>query len=182
MIKSEIASIISSAFDNCSIPSSEVPDIDLYMDQILTLVHSTKGQNEEKSLTKTMINNYTKEKLLKPVKGKKYSRQHILFMLLVYNLKSVLTIEDIKMLIDYCDAAVSDETGSYKKDELIKLYDECYKKYDDISRSLTNFIDGFIKDTESELDMFENVLTLCAISSIAKKSAEQLIKALSTEK
>jgi len=182
MNKNEIMDILSASFENCNIPESEVPDIDLYMDQILTLMRSARNSEDEKQLTKTMINNYTKEKMLKPVKGKKYPKQHILFMFLIYNLKSVLTIDDIKTLVNYCDSSISEDDGTYKKEELIDLYCDCYNKYEDISSHLKGFIETSLNDSNEELDMFKNILTLCAISSIAKKSAEQLIKELSAEK
>ena len=61
--------------------SEDIPALDLYMDQIMTLfdIHlaDNKRYDDDKLLTKTMINNYSKEGLLKPIKGKKYSKDHI---------------------------------------------------------------------------------------------------------
>ena len=65
---------------------ADLPDLDLYMDQITTLF-ADKTQEPEGLLTKTMINNYSKDGLIKPIKGKKYSKEHILQMLLIYWLK-----------------------------------------------------------------------------------------------
>ena len=57
--------------------SEDIPSIDLYMDQIMTLfdihLENNKRFENDKLLTKTMINNYSKEGILKPIKGKKYS-------------------------------------------------------------------------------------------------------------
>lgn len=74
---------------------ADLPDLDLYMDQITTLF-ADKTQEPDGLLTKTMINNYSKEGLLKPIKGKKYSKEHILQMLLIYRLKQTLSIQQIK--------------------------------------------------------------------------------------
>jgi len=85
-----------------SIELDSIPDIDLYMDQVITLFDNklthTKRHAEDKLLTKTMINNYTKDKLLMPAVKKKYTKEHIMLMILLYQLKHILTIGDIKTL------------------------------------------------------------------------------------
>ena len=56
------------------IGQNEIPDIDLYVDQIITLLEGRLGQNrrgkDDKVITKTMVNNYSKDGLLKRIKGK----------------------------------------------------------------------------------------------------------------
>ena len=60
----------------------EMPELDLYMDQVIQLfenkLSSLKRNDDEKILTKTMINNYAKGKLLLPIKNKKYTKEHLL--------------------------------------------------------------------------------------------------------
>ena len=94
--------ILSAAVADADLGSREIPNIDLYLDQILTLAADRLAQNQrgDKLLTKTMINNYTKDGLIKPVKGKKYDREHIVQMLLVYSLKQTLSIGEIKRAMD----------------------------------------------------------------------------------
>ena len=79
---------------------NEMPELDLYMDQVIQLFENKLGElkrnDEEKILTKTMINNYAKGKLLLPIKNKKYSKEHLILMSLIYNLKGALSISDIK--------------------------------------------------------------------------------------
>lgn len=79
---------------------SDIPDIDLYMDQVIQLFENrfkdAKRNDEEKILTKTMINNYAKSKLFFPIKNKKYSKEHLLLISLIYQLKGALSINDIK--------------------------------------------------------------------------------------
>lgn len=81
---------------------ADIPDIDLYMDQMLTFLNGKldplKRDPEDKLLTKTMINNYTKQQLLMPPKNKKYNKEHILLLILIYQLKNVLSITDIQHL------------------------------------------------------------------------------------
>jgi len=82
---------------------NDIPDIALYMDQILTLVDNklavNKRKEDDKVLTKTMINNYSKAKLIQPIKGKKYDKQQIIQLLIVNNLKNTLSIAEIKELM-----------------------------------------------------------------------------------
>lgn len=58
----------------------------------------SKRTPEDKLLTKTMVNNYVKEGLMTPVKGKKYTRQQIMQLLCVYHLKQTLRLNDVKAL------------------------------------------------------------------------------------
>ena len=81
-----------------------LPNIDLYMDQVTTFMDtqlsSTKRHEEDKILTKTMINNYAKNNLLPPPDKKKYSKDHILTLLFIYYFKSILSISDIQSILN----------------------------------------------------------------------------------
>jgi len=80
----------------------EIPNIDLYMDQVTTFMDkhlkSSKRYSEDKLLTKTMINNYTKNNLLPSPNKKKYSKEHILLLIFIYYFKNILTINDIQSI------------------------------------------------------------------------------------
>lgn len=95
--------ILSAAFADADLSAADVPRIDLYMDQILTLVDEglagNKRSAEDKLLTKTMVNNYSKEHLIMPVKGKKYSREQVMQLLCILTLKQQLALSDIKRLV-----------------------------------------------------------------------------------
>ena len=86
------------------IKPGDVPNIDLYMDQVTTFMDEhlsdVKRYEDDKILTKTMINNYTKNDLLPlPVK-KKYSKEHIYVLTFIYYLKNILSISDIQKLLN----------------------------------------------------------------------------------
>mgnify|MGYP002707357063 FL=1 len=78
------------------VKSEDIPDIQLYMDQVTTFMDShlasTRRYPSDKILTKTMINNYAKNHLLPPPEKKKYSREHMLLMLFISNLSFLLLI------------------------------------------------------------------------------------------
>lgn len=81
-----------------------LPQVDLYMDQVIQLFENIYGDtlrnDSEKVLTKTMINNYSKGKLLFPGKNKKYSTEHLILMSLIYQLKGGLSISDIQTALN----------------------------------------------------------------------------------
>ena len=86
------------------IKPGDVPNIDLYMDQVTTFMDEhlsdVKRYEDDKILTKTMINNYTKNDLLPPPVKKKYSKEHIYVLTLIYYLKNILSISDIQKLLN----------------------------------------------------------------------------------
>lgn len=93
---------IDAVFSDRDILPTDVPQLDLYMDQILSLFEQGLGDGKrhpsDKLLTKTMVNNYVKEGLMTPVRGKKYTRQQIMQLLCVYHLKQTLRLSDVKAL------------------------------------------------------------------------------------
>lgn len=82
----------------------DIPNIDLYVDQVTTFIESqlasVKRTPDEKILTKTMINNYTKNHVLPSPEKKKYSRDHILTLIIIYYFKDFLSIKDIQSLLN----------------------------------------------------------------------------------
>ena len=103
----DIPSVIEEVFkrytDGSYIKASMLPDLELYVDQITTFLtrHLAKTIRfeDDKIMTKTMINNYTKNHLLPPPDKKKYSRDHILLMIFIYYFKNFLPISDIKTIL-----------------------------------------------------------------------------------
>ncbi|WP_026826585.1 DUF1836 domain-containing protein [Exiguobacterium marinum] len=97
-----------------TLPREVLPTIDLYMDQVIQLFEQhydkMKRNEDETILTKTMINNYAKGKLFHPVKNKKYTNEHLMLLSLIYEMKGLLSISDIKETLRPLNE--SDETFS----------------------------------------------------------------------
>ena len=99
--------LLNSILDSLSridyIHPGEIPNIDLYMDQVTTFMEtqlsSTKRYEQDKILTKTMINNYAKNHLLPAPVKKKYSKEHLLVLIFIYYFKNILSISDIQTLL-----------------------------------------------------------------------------------
>lgn len=110
------------------VKSEEIPDIDLYMDQVTTFMDShlrdMRRHPEDKVLTKTMINNYAKNNLLPPPVKKKYSKDHMLMLVFIYYFKSLLSFHDIEEL--FRPITSRHFTGQASKLSLEDIYDEVF--------------------------------------------------------
>lgn len=85
------------------IDEADIPAIDLYMDQVTTFMDkhlkNNKRFDDDKILTKTMINNYAKNDLLPAPVKKRYSKQHVILLIFIYYFKNILSINDIKTIL-----------------------------------------------------------------------------------
>ena len=165
----------------------EIPEIDLYMDQVTQLFDSkfneTKRNEDDKALTKTMVNNYAKGKLLMSVKNKKYSKEHLLLMSLIYNLKGALSISDIKSSLNKIVISLENEED-YPIREVYKLYLKQYgEDLKDVEGSIEikyDSIENMIaKEENLSSDEFEkNFLLLSSfinMSNMYRRMGEKLI-------
>lgn len=79
---------------------NELPELDLYMDQVVTLIERYLGlffvDKQEKMLTKSMVNNYVKLQLIPAPVKKQYSRRHVAFLIAITVLKQIVTIKEVK--------------------------------------------------------------------------------------
>jgi DNA-binding transcriptional MerR regulator len=125
----------------------DIPNIDLYMDQVTTfmdrkLKKTTRNQEDDKVLTKTMINNYTKNNLLPPPERKKYTKDHILLLVFIYYYKGILSIHDIQTLLEpikskyfHADietdlSSIYQEVFALEKNQVEVLKDDVVKKFE----------------------------------------------------
>lgn len=99
-----IENVIEKYEQSKDIQIDELPNLDLYMDQVLTFFSNSLAEKPENKksevLTKSMVNNYTKEKILSPIKGKKYTKSQIVQLLCIMNLKQTLSLHEIRVLLN----------------------------------------------------------------------------------
>lgn len=110
------------------IRADEIPDIDLYMDQVTTFMEShlkntTRNPGDDKILTKTMINNYAKNDLIPPPIKKKYSKDHVLLLIFIYYYKGILSIGDIQELLEPITNRYFQNGEAY---DLSRVYEEVF--------------------------------------------------------
>lgn len=76
-----------------------LPDIELYMDQLVSYLPRQSVGGKVPAMTSAMINNYVKDGLLPRANGKRYRKEHLVYLTAVGLLKSVLTVKDMKLLM-----------------------------------------------------------------------------------
>lgn len=133
-----INSILASLGRISYIKSEDIPNIDLYMDQVTTfmdkkLKNTTRYPEEDKILTKTMINNYAKNDLLPPPLRKKYTKEHLLLLIFIYYYKGILSINDIQTLLKPITDKYFGTEGEFSLED---IYDEVFSLEDEQLESL----------------------------------------------
>lgn len=152
-----------------SIEQKDIPKIPLYMDQVIgwfsEVLATWVEYDTEKPLTKTMINNYVKARLVAAPERKKYNAEQLMQLLMIYHLKNVLSLEDIKRLFDLeKDWKAFYEKFFFVEDFLLKELRE-----DGIYKTIEQ------ADVESKR---RYALQLALEANIKKKLAEEIIRTL----
>ena len=174
------------------IEPDEIPNIDLYMDQITTFMDdhlkSSKRFEDDKILTKTMINNYTKNNLLPPPVKKKYSREHLLLLVFIYYFKNILSIKDIETVLapltekyfpdgsSFELADIYKEVCKIEKEQLDSIKENVTATYEKSAETFTHLADGEDKEI---LQQFAFICSLSFDVYIKKMIIERIIDDLS---
>lgn len=146
----------------------DIPDIELYMDQVLSyMTRQHAGLELDESLTAAMVNNYMKKDLLPRAKGKKYDRQHIAYLTAICLLKQVLSVTETGELLG---KQVED-----RSEESVKAF---YEKYSDILNEEFIETSKLINETYKD-ESPEDLALRLAVSSYAHKLAcQEILKGL----
>ena len=161
----------------------DIPAIELYMDQVTQFMDQhlsgNKRDPEDKILTKTMINNYTKNRLLPPPEKKRYSKEHIILLIYIYYLKNVLPIGDIQKLM----APMSEQFFDAKK--MGKIYEDIYElekpQYFNIEASTAKAAALVEKKFPREEDEYLNKMAFIYLLGYDMFSKKRLIEKLIDE-
>ena len=162
----------------------EIPNIDLYMDQVTTFIDerlrsTTRNPGEDKILTKTMINNYAKNNLLPPPVKKKYKKEHILVLIFIYYYKGIMSMGDIQVLLKpITDKFFSAEEGfnlqtiynevfsmeksqvEALKQDMIQKYETSEKTFEDAPEDSRDFLKLFSFICELSFDVYVKKLLI----------------------
>lgn len=150
-----------------------IPGIELYMDQVTSFIDGqlagSKRRDDDKLLTKTMINNYTKNDLLPPPVKKKYSKEHLLSLIFIYYLKNILSISDIHTVLapltekyfgnkdGFNFEDIYSEIFNMEKEESTKVLKEFSKKYNIAKNTFRDF-------PEEDQEMLQTFSYICLLS------------------
>ena len=190
--------LLKNIFDSFShlehINADDIPAIDLYMDQVTTFMgehlKGSKRYEQDKVLTKTMINNYAKNRLLPPPVKKKYSKEHLLVLIFIYYFKDFLSFNDIQSILtplteryfqsdtDFNMEWIYKEVYRLGKEELSVLKEDVSRMYQVACRA---FPDGPDED-EDFLQIFSMICLLSFDVYMKKQLIEKLIDKCSAEK
>ena len=174
--------------------SEDIPNIELYMDQVTTFMDSrlknaARNPEVDKILTKTMINNYAKNDLLPPPVRKKYSREHMLLLIFIYYFKGILSISDIqtvlKPITDRFFAGneglkletIYNEVFSLEREEVEVMKQDVVRKY---HKAQETFSDAAAEDQEF-LQTFSFICMLSFDVYVKKMLIEKLIDSCSAK-
>ncbi len=160
----ELEQIIDKVINKSILKSQDIPSLDLYMDQIMTLFETNLNDNkryqDDKLLTKTMINNYSKAGIIKPVKGKKYTKEQIIGMLIIYNLKNIITIQEIKDLL----------LPIYETNENLEIIYDRFIEINTNQTQLKTLIDNLINTNQLDInDKNEKLIAILVLANLANQ-------------
>ena len=166
--------LVKTSINKSGIHTDDLPAIDLYMDQVITLIEQANQKNDrlpdEKPLTKMMVNNYSKAGLISPIKGKKYTREHIVQMLTIYALKGTLSISEIKSVLDHLYS--QDDFGAA---ELSGCYEKGLMMQDKARGELLSLLKDSIAINDDNIsDRFASLMAVCAISDALSELARRM--------
>ena len=132
-----------------------LPDIEFYMDQVVSfMTRQHIGLEDGELLTPAMVNNYIKHGLLPRAKGKKYAREHIVYLTAICLLKQVLSITDTGLLLKQ---QMNEESPA-----------QFYEKYRSILDESFTSVANSLSAPEDNQALTDEILRL-AISSYAQK-------------
>lgn len=183
-----ISSLINNLKNVKYIMPDDIPNIDLYMDQVTTFMDkhlkSSKRYSEDKLLTKTMINNYTKNELLPPPNKKKYTKEHMFLLIFIYYFKNILSISDIQSIFNPLTRRFY---GGKSDIGLEEIYGEIFRQESELTDALTKDMIRkmtkakesfhFVEDEDDRdfLTMFSFICILCFDVYMRKHVIEQII-------
>ncbi len=148
-----------------------IPDIDLYIDQMVSCLNSELAIYEENGkgpITKGMVSNYTKHRMIPGPEGKRYTRTHCLFMMLVFYLKGCFSMDQVERLMKPVLANYSsdwDDTMDIPAyyEEVLKLADSGAGSFEQDVASRIADIKKFLSDRGSDDDLSELLLLISAL-------------------
>ena len=184
MEEKQLEALIARAVNDADLADTDIPAIDLYLDQILSLV-ADKNSNaspryRERALTKTMINNYSKDGLISPITGKKYTKEHIIEMLLVYAMKNTLSISEIKRVLtgarNDCGFTGQELTACYRR--FLSIKENNRVRMASTVRALLTEDALHISD---DADFFVALLDILSLSAYLKTVAQEMLEARYTD-
>ncbi|MDD2190472.1 MAG: DUF1836 domain-containing protein [Eubacteriales bacterium] len=171
------------------VDADSFPDMEIYMDQAETFMNREleifKQNDKDKVITKTMIGNYVKHNMLPRPVNKKYSKDHLILLTLIFYLKGIFQMEEIenilKPLIDNYNSVFDDKV------DLTALYEGILSAQAEELQSLTDNISSMVESSKHQmrekelsdddmLEMFMLIVSLSMKANAQKFLAHKLLQ------
>ncbi|MDO4501448.1 MAG: DUF1836 domain-containing protein [Erysipelotrichaceae bacterium] len=114
----------------------ELPDFPLFAEQVINYIETNLKDyffNDEKIITKSMINNYVKNGFIEAPVKKKYNKDQLVVLIIISILKKTFTLDEIVLIVNqvlnitditvsynyYCDDLQNCLTSIFNKEEIV---------------------------------------------------------------
>ncbi|MCD7819740.1 MAG: DUF1836 domain-containing protein [Lachnospiraceae bacterium] len=185
-----LADILRNIANTHHIRPGEIPNIDLYMDQVTTFMDdhlkNTRRHEDDKILTKTMINNYTKKKLLPHPDKKRYTKEHLLLLIFIYYFKDFLSLTDIRSILSPIEERFFQTENSISIED---IYAETYELSEEWINNVchdimetwhtsSNSFEDYPEEDRESLQIFSFICMLSFDIYLKKQVIEQMLDGL----
>lgn len=156
----------------------KLPDIDLYMDQVITylerVLQTLSLSTLDKQITSSMINNYVKGEVIPSPNAKRYNKEHIALILEVCMLKKALSISNIKDIIDI----------NYKDKDFTSVYNNFANESKEILHNVVDKTNDKLKDIKENdhLALYNLALELSLNASANMMISERILDYIRIQK
>ncbi len=187
----DLVDILRKISNTNNIRPEDVPDIDLYMDQITHFMEdqlkNARRFEDDKIMTKTMVNNYTKKKLLPHPEKKRYTKEHLLLLIYIYYFKDYLSLTDIRSLLEPIEDSFFEKDDTISIDDIYReTYHICEDQIQEVCRDIMkdwrtaskSFEDSPEEDRET-LQIFSFICLLTFDIYIKKQVVEKMLDTIS---
>lgn len=171
-----------------AIHASEFPDLELYIDQAALFMNRSlsvyKDEADDQVITKTMIGNYAKHRMLPRPQNKRYTKDHLIMLTLIFYLKGNFQMDEIELLvkplIDNYNSTFDD------KIDLTQLYDGIlstqerdkenrFQQVADDMEQIKTRLNETIQSDDDVLELFMMITSLCMRADAHRYLAKKLL-------
>ena len=153
----------------------ELPDMDLYMDQVVMLLQRylnflPEDEHGNAAITASIINNYVRLKIMPPPVKKKYTRVHIAYLIMVCSLKQSVNIPYIQKMLPL----------GLPESEVRRIYEGYVKTHHDVCLAFIQLVrngaDDVLHSSDAQSEDVERVVYSAAIvSGFSKLLTEKMV-------
>ena len=136
----------------------QIPDVGLYLEQTVRFIDDILAPLPNISITNSMVSNYVKQGLIKNPVKKLYDREQIAYLIFIALAKSVLSLDDIRLLFEL-------QGGSYPTRRAYEYFAEEFMNVLHYVFGLKDTLDNVGVDNTEEKTMLRNTIFTVALKA-----------------